>query len=496
MSLSMPSLNTNASSTSGVDQLVAMYVQSISQPVVNMQSQVSQINSLVSVYQSLKSKLQALQSQANSLAAVGTLNPLSAETVASSNSSIVTATAETSATPGTHSILVTQLAKNDTLVSNEFTQSNTDISTATGAGTDTFSVTVNGTTTNINVAVNSGDTNSTVLSNMASAVNAANIGVTASVVDDTSSTARLVLQSKTSGSANAIGVADVTGTLAASTGWTSSVISQRTAETSTTAGYVNSSTSSLDANFALDGVQIVRGSNSVSDVLTCVTLNLASTQLATDNPVTLTVGADTNSVQSTVQNFISAYNSAVSELNSDIADTTSTDSSGNTTVTRGALAGDMTFMNLQLSLQSMVVGQVGSAQSGNPNNLSQIGITLGSDGTLSISNQSAFNNAVTSNPQSVIDLFNSSSGVAVQLNNLLTQFTQPGGTMDQQINGSQDQITSMNNMIQSMQANINLQAQAVRQKYTSYEQMLIQLNQTQTNLNNIWSGMSSSGMVA
>ncbi len=496
MSLSMPSLNTNASSTSGVDQLVAMYVQSISQPVVNMQSQVSQINSLVSVYQSLKSKLQALQSQANSLAAVGTLNPLSAETVASSNSSIVTATAETSATPGTHSILVTQLAKNDTLVSNEFTQSNTDISTATGAGTDTFSVTVNGTATNINVAVNSGDTNSTVLSNMASAVNAANIGVTASVVDDTSSTARLVLQSKTSGSANAIGVADVTGTLAASTGWTSSVISQRTAETSTTAGYVNSSTSSLDANFALDGVQIVRGSNSVSDVLTCVTLNLASTQLATDNPVTLTVGADTNSVQSTVQNFISAYNSAVSELNSDIADTTSTDSSGNTTVTRGALAGDMTFMNLQLSLQSMVVGQVGSAQSGNPNNLSQIGITLGSDGTLSISNQSAFNNAVTSNPQSVIDLFNSSSGVAVQLNNLLTQFTQPGGTMDQQINGSQDQITSMNNMIQSMQANINLQAQAVRQKYTSYEQMLIQLNQTQTNLNNIWSGMSSSGMVA
>ncbi len=494
MSLSMPSLNTNATSTSGVDQLVSLYVQSISQPVTNMQSQVSQINSLISVYQSLESKLQALQTQSSNLGSVGTLNPLSAETVTSSDSSVVTATAEANATAGTHSILVTQLAKNDTLVSNELTQSGTDISASTGAGTDTFSVTVDNTTTNVNVAVNSGDTNSTVLSNMASAINAANIGVTASVVDDTTSTARLVLQSESSGSANAVSVADVTGNLAASVGWTSSVISGRTAETSTTAGFVNSATSSLDANFTLDGVQIVRGSNKVSDVLTGVTLNLASTQLATDAPVTLTVGADTTSIQSTVQNFINAYNSAMTELNTDIADTTSTDSSGNETVNRGSLAGDVTFMNLQLSLQSMIVGQVSSVQSGNPNNLSEIGITLGNDGTLSISDQSKFTNAVTSNPQAVIDLFNSSSGVAVQLNNLLTQFTQPDGTMDQKINGSQDQISSMNNMIQSMQASINIQAQAVRQQYTSYESMLIQLNQTQSNLTSIWSGMSSSGM--
>ncbi len=490
----MPSLNTNATSTSGVDQLVSLYVQSISQPVTNMQSQVSQINSLISVYQSLESKLQALQTQSSNLGSVGTLNPLSAETVTSSDSSVVTATAEANATAGTHSILVTQLAKNDTLVSNELTQSGTDISASTGAGTDTFSVTVDNTTTNVNVAVNSGDTNSTVLSNMASAINAANIGVTASVVDDTTSTARLVLQSESSGSANAVSVADVTGNLAASVGWTSSVISGRTAETSTTAGFVNSATSSLNANFTLDGVQIVRGSNKVSDVLTGVTLNLASTQLATDAPVTLTVGADTTSIQSTVQNFINAYNSAMTELNTDIADTTSTDSSGNETVNRGSLAGDVTFMNLQLSLQSMIVGQVSSVQSGNPNNLSEIGITLGNDGTLSISDQSKFTNAVTSNPQAVIDLFNSSSGVAVQLNNLLTQFTQPDGTMDQKINGSQDQISSMNNMIQSMQASINIQAQAVRQQYTSYESMLIQLNQTQSNLTSIWSGMSSSGM--
>ncbi|MCL4538661.1 MAG: flagellar filament capping protein FliD, partial [Bacteroidetes bacterium] len=368
----------------------------------------------------------------------------------------ITATAKATATPGTHSILVTQLAKNDTLVSSQLTQSGTDISTATGAGTFTFGVTVDGTTTNVNVNVTAGDTNSTVFANIASAVNSAGIGVTASVVNDTSTTARLVFQSTNSGSANAISVADVTGNLAASVGWTSTVISSRTASTSTGAGFVNSSVNSLDANFTLDGIQIVRGSNTVNDVLTGVTLSLAAVQQPTDNPVTLTIGADTSSIQSTVNSFISAYNSAISALNQNINDTTTTASDGSTSVSRAPLAGDVTFMNLQMSLQDIVMGQVTSAQSGNPNNLSSIGITLGNDGTLSISDQTKFTDALNSNPNAVIDLFNSSDGVAVQLDNLLSQFTQPGGVMDQKINGAQDQVSAMSNQIQSMQANINI----------------------------------------
>lgn len=495
MSVSAPSLGTSTSTSSQVDQLVALYVQSISTPVYNMQSQVSQVNSTISIYQTLKSKLSALQTQANSLAQTGTLSPLAAETATSTNSSIATATAQPTAAAGTHSILVTQLAKEDTLVSNEEAQTGTTVSSATGAGAFTFSVTVNGKTTDVNVNVASGDTNSTVLSNIASAVNAAGAGVTASVVNDTSTTDRLVFQSTSTGSANAISVADVTGSLLSNVGWSSSVVTSRTASTSTTAGYVNSSTSALDSNFTLDGIPIVNGSNTVSNVLTGVTLNLQSTQLPTDNPVSLNVGPDTSSIQTTLNSFISAFNTAMTTLNGDINDTTSTDSSGNTTVTRGPLAGDVNAMNLQMSLQNIVMGQVSSVPSGSPNTLSAIGITLNNDGTISISDQSKLNSALTSNPAGVIALFNSSSGVAVQLNNLVSQYTNPGGVMDQMINGAQDQVTSMNNMINSMQDSINIQADAMRQQYSSYEQTLIQLNQTQSNLNSIYSTMSSQGLL-
>ncbi len=493
-SSSIPSLNTNSNTTSAVDQLVAMYVASISTPVTNLQSQQTQVNSQISLYQSLKKTFSTLQTQAQSLGSVGTLTPLSAKSATSSNTSVLTATAQSTAAPGTHSILVTQLAKNDTLVSGQLTQTGTDISTATGAGTFTIGVTVGGKTTNVNVNVTAGDTNSTVLANIASAVNSADLGVNASVVNDTNSTARLVFQSADTGSANAVSVSDVTGTLASSVGWTSSVISSRTASTSTGAGYVNSSVNSLDANFTLDGIPIVRGSNSINDVLTGVTFNLASVQQPTDNPLTLTIGADNSSIQTTINSFISAYNAAINALNTNITDTTTTASDGSTSVQRAPLAGDVTFMNLQMSLQDIAMGQVSSAQSGNPNTLSAIGISLANDGTLSISDQSKLTDALNTNPNAVIDLFNSSDGVAVQMNTLISQFTKPGGTMDQKINGAQNQVSAMSNQIQAMQQNINIQANAMRQQYSAYESMLIQLNQTQSNLNNIWSGMASSGM--
>ncbi|MCL4540704.1 MAG: flagellar filament capping protein FliD, partial [Bacteroidetes bacterium] len=448
---SSPTLSTNASSSALVDQLVQAYVQSISTPVYDMQNQVSQVDSTISVYQKLKSALSDLQTQASNLAQVGTLSPLAAETVTSSNSSVVTATAQPTATAGTHTVFVSQLAKNDTLVSNELTQSGTDISTATGAGTFTFSITVNGKATNVSVNVSAGDTNSTVLSNIASAVNSAGAGVTASVVNDTSSTARLVFQSTDTGSANAISVADTSGALLQNVGWTSSVISSRTASTSTGAGYINSSTSALDANFTLDGISIVSGSNTVSNVLTGVTFNLAAAQLSTDAPVNLAVGPDTTSVQSALSTFISKFNTVITTLSADTTDTSSTDSSGNTTVTRAPLAGDVTATNLQLSLENIAMGVVSSAQSGEPNTLSAIGIKLNNDGTLSISDQSTLNSALQSNPGAVVALFNSSSGVATQLNTLLQEFTNPGGVMDQMVNGAQDQVTQLNNMINSMQ---------------------------------------------
>jgi len=484
-SSSIPALD-SSSTASSVDQLVTEYVDSISQPVYELQSQESNINLLVSIYQNLKSTLSSFESQTSGLKSVGTLSPMRAKTVSSSDASTVTATAQPGATLGTHSLLVTQLAKYDTLVSSEMSQSGTDISDADGAGTSTFSVTINNKTTDIKVAVNSGDSNSKVMANIAAALNAANIGVNASVVNDTSSTARLVFTSNNSGSTNSISVADVSGNMMEDVGWTAGVISDRTASSSTGAGFVNSDTGSLDAKFTLDGIPIARSTNTISDVLNGVTFSLLGTQQPTDDPVTLTVSPDTSAIQTTVQSFISSYNKVISSLSQNMTDTSTNSSDGSgATVTRAPLAGDVTFMNLQLSLQNILMSPVSSAKSGNPNSLSAIGITLNNDGTLSLSNQSALTTALTTSPTGVSDLFNSTNGVAVQLDNLVKSFTSPGGIMDQKVNGGQDQISSMTDMINSMQSSINIQADAMRNQFTAYQSLLIQMNQTESSLNTI-----------
>lgn len=108
MSSSSVTLNTNSSSTSSIDQLVSEYITSISQPVYQLQSQESSINSLISTYNSIKSNLSSFQSQTTSLGAIGSLSPLAAKTTSSSDSSVVTATAQATATSGTHSLLITQ----------------------------------------------------------------------------------------------------------------------------------------------------------------------------------------------------------------------------------------------------------------------------------------------------------------------------------------------------------------------------------------------------
>lgn len=481
MSLNLLSSLTS-STQSSLDLLVAQYKASISQPLTQLQNQRASINSLISTFQDLKSKLSALVSQVQSFQNPGSLSPLAAKTVSSSNSNIATATAQSTAVAGTHTLLVTQLAKNDTLLSNRLTQSGTDISTATGAGTFTFSITVNGKSTNVNVTVKSGDTNATVLANIAAAVNAAGAGVVASVVNDTSTTSRLVFTSSNSGSTNTVSVSDVTGTLAQSVGWSSSVITNRTASTSTTAGYVYSAASSLDANFTLDGIPIVRGTNSISDVLTGVTLNLLAVQQPTDNPLTLTVEADTTSIQNSIQSFINAYNAVITTLSNDITTNTQT-------LVRGPLAGDITFMSLQRSLQSIAMSSVSTVQSGSPNMLSSIGITINKDGTLTISSSSTLTSALNANLKGVSDLLSSSGGIMTQIYNLVNTYSTAGGIVDQKINGAQDQVNALNDQIKMVQTSINMQADAMRQQYTGLLTLMAQLNQTQSQMNRIYSMM-------
>ena len=166
--------------------------QALSAPITLMQAQETPLNNQLSAWQSIGSDISALNSSASAL---GQPSLFQTYTAASSNTSVATATASSSAIPGAYNFTVNQLAKASEVASQGIA------ATSTTVGTGTFGITVNGTLTNVSVT-SSNDT----LSGLAQAINNAGAGVSAAVISDGSSNNpyRLVLTSNTTGTNSAI----------------------------------------------------------------------------------------------------------------------------------------------------------------------------------------------------------------------------------------------------------------------------------------------------
>jgi flagellar hook-associated protein 2 len=438
----------------------------------------------------LRSNLSALNTQVQGLSQPGTLSPFGARSVTSSGATVATATATASATIGTHSLFVTQLAQRSTVVSTQWSQAGTDLAATAGAGAWTFRVAVNGVNTDVTVSLGATDDNKTVLSAMAAAINASGAKVTASVVNDSSSTARLVLTSQETGSANAMTLTDQSGTLLAATGANSGVQSSGTA-----GGYLYAS-SQLDAVFTLDGLAITRGKNRLDDVLTGVTLNLGSAQASGATPVSLTVGPDQTAIQAKVQAFLDAYNTTIKFLKDRTSVTVSLDTSPSgatsvTSVTRGTLASESTYLGLMMNLRSDIGGRITTGASAGPAALSEIGITAGSDGTLSITDTTKFSKALTDNPDGVATLFNSSGGVASRLSARLNGFIMTGGTLDNGLASTTSRLESINRAIDQQEAYLKVRQATLLGQYTILQETLLQLQSQQTLLTSLTTSMTA-----
>lgn len=225
-------------------------------------------------------------------------NPLSAfytATVKSSASSVVTGdvvsgiSSETTPEKTTYTFTVSQLAVAQANVGTALTSSATSSFTA---GTNTLRVTQNSTTTDVTFTVGASDTNLTVLTSQAAAINATTgIGVSASVLTDAvAGTSRLVVTSTTTGTTNAFSLSNVTGTPV------------------TDAGVASATTSAQNASYTQNGTALTRETN---DFFVGTYANLHVKFLTTtSSAVTLTVGTDTAQIESAVASLVEDFNTA------------------------------------------------------------------------------------------------------------------------------------------------------------------------------------------
>lgn len=464
-----------SSSTLNIDLLVQQYRTSERAVLTPLQNRKTSLNARLNALADLKSKVDALHSQAVNLAKTGDASLFSVYEASSSNTEVLTATASSSQSAGNHQITVHQIAKADTVISSQLTGEDTNVVDAEGTGTKSFKITLNDVETTVEINLESGDTNHTVLSKIATAINASGANVNASVIQNTTTTSRLVITSEQSGSSNAIHLGNVEGSLLDQIGLDSLVISGRQESTDTDGGYLTSDVALLNAEFNINGVNVIRESNTVSDVLDGVTLNLKN---ADANSVTLTIGVDTGSVRGAVEQFIEDYNDTLTYLNS----RTKIDPD---TKVRQIFSGDHIFRYLRMDLRSIVSNPVDSVAEGNPSMLTEIGIGIAADGTLYIEDGAKLDEMVQTDVAAVADIFHSENGVAVQLSTRLGEFVSTGGIIENSKEGTDNQITNLTNRIDRLEQRIESRVQRFRDEFVRLQGILQMANRQMEMINAI-----------
>jgi flagellar hook-associated protein 2 len=354
-----------------------------------------------------QNQLTALQAQDTVFTTLGTdLASLSSSIEALTDADGVFSNKEgSSSDPNTISLTSsdpTAAAGSHTVVVNSLATTSSEVTSAISNASDTLSgsltIAVNGSSQEIDV--NSGNGNNT-LSSLASAINSADIGVTAEVLTD-SSGSRLSLESNTSGAAGQI---TITGSLTDSS-------------TASSVGFT-SGQPGTDASLIVDGTTITSSSNSVSNAIPGVTFQLLQADPTTAG-VQIEITNDNTDINTAVGNLVTAYNQVVKDISGQVGN----DSSGNPE----PLSGSPVLAQLQNSLSSALFG--GSA-SGSISNLAQLGITVDAsgNGTLDLDTDT-LDDALNSNFPDVMGFFQNTGSFGVSLMNTINGLGGDGASTD------------------------------------------------------------------
>ena len=302
----------------------------------------------------------------------------------------VTASVTNNARAGTNTIAVSSLAKEQRSISGGFDSDTTILNNGEAIDID---LNVNGQTETISVE-------SASLSSIATAINAASLGVEAEIINTGTGSGSYRLQ--------LVGEAGSTNSFSISSDFDD--LSFETIQSAT------------DAELTVNGVEFIRSSNQISDIIQGVTLNLSGTTSQTE---TLSINRDTSLAKENILAFVAMYNEASLEFKN----LTDSDSDG-------PLRGDTIFRSIVNERRSIMISE-SSAPGENVTSLSSMGISIDRYGQL-VFDEAKIDTALNENYDDVIKLFSANvndqsrfstdpAGIAGDIKTLIERVTASDG---------------------------------------------------------------------
>lgn len=461
----MATTSSVASSSAGtldVPSLVSQLMAVERQPIDKLNTKISSYQTKISSLGTLKGLASTLQTAVKGLSA-----SLQAYSATASDTSVFSATASSTAAAGAYSINVTKLAKAQNLAAAG--QASDTAAIASESSTVTF--TVGTTPTDVTIAAGSS------LQDIRAAINAANIGVTATIVNDGSSAKpptpyRLALSANNTGTGNSITSITTVGDTAIN-----DLLAYNPGPINPPATVMAQTVAAANAEFTVNGIQIIKSSNTITDAIQGVTLTLGKENAT----ATLTVARDTAAISTAASTFVDAYNALSSQLKSRSA-------YGNATTAAPVLAGDGTVRLMLDQLRSIMTT---AASGGTMTSLSQAGISLQADGTMKL-DSSKLNSAVASNFSDVVNLFSSATGYATRFDTWATSVVQTGGLIDARTAALNTSVKGYNDQVSKLESRMTILQQQYTKTYSNLNMLLSNMNATSTYLTQQFSSSSSS----
>lgn len=457
-----------SSSTTALDvpTLVSQLMAVERRPIDKLNAKISSYETKISSYGTLSSLVSTFQT-----AATGMTSGLQKLAATPSDANVLSATTSSTAVPGTYAVNVSQLAQSQNLIATGQTSSTAAIGSGT-ATTVTFDLgaisggtltngvytgatfTSNGSAT-VSITINS--SNNTLVG-IRDAINAAALGVTATIVNDGSGTPyRLALTSTSSGVSNSIKITTSGGDAAIS-----SLLGYDPAGTQN----LTQTLAAQNANLTVNGIAITSKSNTISGAIQGVTLTLKKT---TATPASLTVARDTTAINTAASGFVDAYNALSSQIKSRSA-------YGTGTTGAGSLAGDGTLRLMQEQLRGIFNTP---ASGGTLTSLGQVGISFQKDGSLLL-DSSKLNSAISANFSDVSNLFSSSTGYATRLEAWAKSTLVAGGLIDTRTQNLHKYVKGQNEAVGRLENRMTALQKKYTLEYTNLNLLLSRMNSTST----------------
>ncbi len=366
----MPSVSSLGVGT-GIDlsSLLSKLVAAESAPITLLDARQTSFKNQLSAMGRIQSAVQTLADAAEAIATESGFKGFSASVA---DSDYASASATGYAAPGTFSLRVEQLAQANKLLSS--------VAPSVSAGTLTLEL---GDISGGSFVAKSGSspvvvnfTGSTI-EELRAAINDADAGVTATIINGASGK-QLLLTSDETGVENTLRITGGGGL----SGLTYDPIAPSAAFTEKSAAQ--------NAEALLDGVLVSSSSNTLSEVMTGVSLTLtkAHDPLDTNDATTLTIGSDADGMSERVQAFVTAWN----DLNTLSKSLTKYDT---TTQTGSVLTGDGTVSSVNNKLREVLFSSPSGISTAFPT-LADLGISLQADGSLEL-DESEFATAIATN---------------------------------------------------------------------------------------------------